>query len=294
LLEAWIERRLGETGRASGSVRAGLLDLNADFDSIAPAALFENSSHGIAPDLSKSGRNGPSIFPVSALGLRLAWSPSERWTLAGAAFDGLSGDPDHPKAFAAIRLNPRDGALLIGQLDYHPTKAAQLSIGAWRYSAPLPTVADPTVAVRGHGGVYAFVEGPVPGLAGWSGWLRAGRADGAVQAVAGYLGAGLTRKGLIAGRPDDLLGVAVASAAAGGSARRLLGLNHTETTVELTYQAPVHAGLTVQPDIQYVRHPSSRGGIPDALAVGLRFVLSGRYPKVGGDGAAPPPDAAGP
>src|SRR5258706_10566666 len=57
LMDAWVEQGFAD----KGLVRAGLMDLNFDFDSIEPAGLFLNSSHGIAPDLSQTGLNGPSI-----------------------------------------------------------------------------------------------------------------------------------------------------------------------------------------------------------------------------------------
>ncbi|MFO1400304.1 MAG: hypothetical protein U1F30_03680 [Steroidobacteraceae bacterium] len=54
--------------------RAGLYDLNAEFDSVETAGLFVNSSHGVNPTLGLSGTNGPSIFPVTALALRVQHS----------------------------------------------------------------------------------------------------------------------------------------------------------------------------------------------------------------------------
>jgi porin len=51
-------------------VKIGLYDLNSEFDVIEAAALFLNPSHGIGPDFAQSGRNGPSIFPVTSLAIR--------------------------------------------------------------------------------------------------------------------------------------------------------------------------------------------------------------------------------
>lgn len=83
---------------------AGLIDLNSRFDSVDPASLFINSSYGIGPDLSRSGRGGPSIYPVSAPGATLTIAPSKRWTIRLGAFDGVPGDLDRTKAFVARRL----------------------------------------------------------------------------------------------------------------------------------------------------------------------------------------------
>jgi porin len=270
LMVAWIERRFGETA----SLRAGLIDLNADFDSIDPAGLFLDSSHGIGPDLSKTGLNGPSIFPVSSLGLEGAWSPSQTLTLHAAVFDGVPGDPQHPKAFAAVKLSRADGALLISQADWSFAKDAQASFGAWRYTAAFDPPGEPGRRQHGWAGAYAFVQGPLGGAGRWQGWARAGIADPKVSLVANYLGAGVVRAGPLPGRPDDRLGFAVAHAGLAGPIRRRDGLPAAETTLEVTYLAPVTAHVAVQPDVQYVVHPASQPGLKDALVIGLRLSLS--------------------
>ena len=65
LYEAWTEFGFGD---ARTTLRAGLLDLNADFDTPVTTALFEGSAHGIGTDLSQTGRSGPAIWPVTGLG----------------------------------------------------------------------------------------------------------------------------------------------------------------------------------------------------------------------------------
>lgn len=65
LFEAWVEQAVGTPGHG-GSIRAGLIDLNSEFDAIDPSSVFLNASHGIGPDLSASGRNGPSNYPVTS------------------------------------------------------------------------------------------------------------------------------------------------------------------------------------------------------------------------------------
>lgn len=282
LMEAWAERRIGD----QGSFRFGLMDLNAEFDSIEPAGLFLNSSHGIAPDLSQSGLNGPSIFPVSALGARAEWSPSDAVSLRAAVFDGVPGDLDRPDAFVAIELSRRDGALLIAQADWAFAEWVQASVGAWRYTAAFERLDRPGARQQGQGGVYAFVEGDLPGATGWSGWLRVGVADADVAVIADYVGLGVVRSAPFRGRPDDQLGFAVARAGLGGPARRPDGLPAAETVFELTYRLQVSERFAIQPDLQYVRHPASRADLNDALIVGLRLSvsLSGRL------GDAGPPD----
>jgi len=269
LMEAWIERGIG--GQAS--IRAGLMDLNATFDSIKPAGLFLNSSHGIGPDLARSGLNGPSIFPVSALGAQTDWKPSNRLSLHAAVFDGVPGDLDHPGAFAAVQLRRKDGALLIGQADWFARGGVQVSLGAWTYTASFDRIDQPGRRQHGWAGAYAFIEGSLP-IPNAQGWVRIGRTDPDVADVAGYLGLGVVISPLLPSRPNDQFGLALARAGLGDAIRRRDGLSSAETTFEVTYQVQLNSSLSLQPDVQYVRHPASQPGLPDALVVGLRVSYS--------------------
>ena len=58
MYEAWVE------GESLGlNLRAGLYDLNSEFDSIETAALFAHSSFGIGPDFSQAGETDlPGFF----------------------------------------------------------------------------------------------------------------------------------------------------------------------------------------------------------------------------------------
>ena len=274
LFESWVEQRFGDKDDFL-AVRVGLLDLNADFDSITTSALLINSAHGIGTDLARSGANGPSIFPVSAAGLRLSWLPSPKWTFRLAAFDGVPGDPDRPKAFAAVHLRHSDGALLIAQGDYNLSDAAKIEAGAWRYTARRAPVAG--FVPHHDGGAYASIESPIPGQDIWSGWLRAGFARG--QIVSSYLGVGVVAKGLLHRRPDDRLGLGLARAGISGAARAALGLPRAETTIETSYQMRMSDRFAVQPDLQYVRHPAGIARADDALVAGLRLILTEGYPR---------------
>ncbi len=274
LFEAWVEQRFGT--ERDLRARAGLIDLNSQFDANDTASLFVNSSHGIGADLARSGRNGPSIFPVSAPAATFVANIGTRWTFSVGAFGGLAGDPARPHAFVAARLRGSDGALLIGQADYHLTDDATLEGGVWRYTAAVPSL-------RGGGavhdqGVYGSLSAPLPGATHWTGWVRAGVADRAAQTVDGYLGAGVVATGLLPGRDADRIGLAIAHAMIGQPARAAYALPLAETTLELTYQLRIHNALALQPDLQYVHHPAGISGARDALVFGLRAVFTASYP----------------
>lgn len=284
LFEAWIEKRFGSEEH-NIAVRAGLMDVNADFDSIVTANWLVNSSQGIGADIARSGLNGPSIYPVSSLGIRASWTPNKRWTARLAVLDGVPGDPARPRAFVVARLAPRDGALTIGQVDYRWSEKGRFAVGLWTYSRLRPML-DGTGRGRDQG-FYVEAESAVPGSTHWSGWLRYGRVAGAVQQVDSYWGGGLVGKGLVPGRKDDRLGVAIASARLSTLAMQVSGLPRRETSFETSYQFKLSEQWAIQPDIQYLRHPAAVAHAPDALVMGMRLILS-----LGGPKPAPATDAS--
>lgn len=274
LFEAYVAKLWGNDKR-SVAVRLGLIDLNSQFDSVDPASLMLNSSHGIGPDLSRSGRNGPSIYPVTAVGTTVTWVRSQEWTFRLGIFDGVAGDPNHPRAFLAERLKPKDGLLLIGQTDWQMTKSSRLEAGAWAYTAPQT---GPNGRKARDRGAYVSYEALLNFLPHLNFWVRAGAANGEAQPIAGYLGGGIVQQGTLPGRPDDRLGFAIAHAIIGTPAVTWQGLHHAETSFELTYQVKVSHRFVIQPDLDYVRHPAGKAHARDGLAVGLRFVYASAYP----------------
>jgi porin len=292
LFEAWVARQWGSENR-SIALRMGLIDLNSQFDSVDPASLFINSSHGIGPDLSRSGRNGPSIYPVTALGSTITAVPNDKWTIRLGVFDGAPGDPTRPRAFLAERLGKHDGLLTILQTDYQLAKDTRIEAGAWRYSATVPAVDE---GFAHDQGAYASIETPVALLSRTSGWVRIGFADSRAQTVAGYIGLGAAQTGTFAGHPDDRLGIAIAHAIIGSPAVRTLGISSAETSVEVSYQVKQSDRFAIQPDVQYIFQPAGIAHAPNSLGVGLRLVMTAGFPKkpVATDSSDPtvPPDGA--
>jgi porin len=279
LFELWAAQAFGEADKPGWvQVSAGVLDLNRTFDSIATADLFVSSSHGIAPDLSHSGFGAPSIFPLTAPGAQVDWRPADRLLLHLGAF--ADPDPSQGARFLDLRLSGRTGAIVMAQADYRLGKDAQASVAVWRHTADLPSFADPTRRLAPRPGAYAFVEGPTPLPGGPRGWLRAGFADGRVQDVSGYLGAGLVWKGLVPGRGGDRFGLAVAHARIGAGGRST-GLPDAETSYEATYSFRLGRFLHLQPDVQHIVHPALAPGLRNATAVGLRLVASAKVGEPG-------------
>jgi len=273
LYEAWIDQKIG----SSASVRLGLYDLNSEFDALESSGLFMGSAHGIGTDISQSGENGPSIFPSTSLGVRVAVTPAAGWTVRAAILAGGPGDPARPQR-TAIKLGNGDGALLVGEVEA-PLKSGKLLLGHWRYTA----LANAVTEARRHRNQGFYLRGearlmpesgdPKQGLAGF---FRLGVADGRTNQFGRFASVGLTYAGLIKGRDEDQLGLAAASAFTSGDYRRTVAADDAEIVFELTYRAGLAPWLTVQPNVQYVINPAADPGLGNALALGLRLELGFR------------------
>ncbi|ALH79580.1 carbohydrate porin [Sphingopyxis macrogoltabida] len=269
LYEAWIDQKIGERI----SVKAGLYDLNSEFDSLDAAGLFVSSPHGIGTDFAQSGRNGPSIFPSTSLAARFQVEPAEGWAVRAAVLDGVPGDPDHPRQ-TAIKLGNGDGALLVGEVQA-PLKGGKLLLGHWQYTAAFEPN-DGGAAATGNSGTYLRGEMPivVQGERRADLFARVGTAKGRFNMFDAFASGGIKFAGWIPGREEDEFGLAVAAAFTSDSYRAAAGASASEIAIEATYRAPLTSWLTLQPSLHYIRRPSADPTIPDALVIGLRAETS--------------------
>jgi porin len=142
------------------------------------------------------------------------------------------------------------------------------------------SLADPSTSgiarrFRGNDGFYGIIDQTiykVPGTEdqGASVFLRVAGSPGDRNLIDFYVDGGIAYKGLIPGRPDDTFGISAAYARISDSVRGLdrdtifftgapQPVRNAEALIEVTYQAQVVPGWTVQPDFQYVFHPG--GGV---------------------------------
>lgn len=249
------------------SAKAGLVDLNAEFDVQNTGTLFVNSAFGIGPDISQSGLAGPSIFPMTASAIVLR-AQSGRKGIAIGVFDAVAGARHDPRKLA-VRLPGTTGALLIAEAKV-PIGAWLLQFGGWHYTTRFDAL-DPALPSAVSRGAYAMVEGAM--ARGVNTWLRIGVADSRANPIATYIGGGA-----VATLGNWRLGLAAAHARLGPAARRTLfapgRVRRAETVVELTAQRAITSWLQVQPDLQYVVNPGWDRSVPNALVAGVRFSLA--------------------
>lgn len=276
MYEAWAQWQLGSLV----SLRAGLYDLNSEFDALENAGLFINPSHGIGPDFAQSGLNGPSIFPVTSVAARVRME-LEHWNVQFAVLDAVPGDLERPTR-TAVRWDSSEGLLYVGEVDYRASGGARFGIGYWRYSEAFEThvsaSTEASLARESNDGRYVFAETaalttPHGALRAF---VRAGWANADVNTIERYIGAGATWIGFV--RDGDEIGISIAHARVGEPWRRAqaaegLDTEHAEIILELTARLPVGELFAVQPDVQYIRQPGALSERDAIWAFGLRLEI---------------------
>lgn len=151
---------------------------------------------------------------------------------------------------------------------------------------------------RGANGVYAIIDQTLyredeTSDRGAAAFLRVSASPSAGSLVGLYADGGLVYKGLIPGRPDDIAGLSLAYSRIAESARSsdrdyalyralVLPLRRSELVAELTYQAVITKGVTIQPDIQYIASPGGHRSnqrlsgdprIKNSAVIGLRVTM---------------------
>lgn len=278
IYEFWYDQTFlsAESGQ-SWSIRTGLYDLNSEFDVIESAAGLVNSSFGIGADFSQSGENGPSIFPVTSLALRLLYRSDGGAYAQIALLDGVPGDPGNERG-THVKLGGGDGVLQVVEAGWvrelaEAQRYRKIAIGLWRYNpeqAEIVTNDDEAVQTSHSQGYYLIGEyqllqessDPAQGLAVF---LRYGRADGNINPIKSYSGVGASYVGLVDGRDADQLSMGIAIASFGGEfadAELAMGneIESREWIYEISYRLQLAPWFALQPDLQRVRNPVAGNG----------------------------------
>jgi porin len=284
--QAWLQKNFLDD---HVSTLAGLYAIDSEFYVTETSGLFLQPPYGMANDLAQAGVNGPPIFPMGALAVRVKLvSPDENFYAQAALTDGVPGDPNNPNG-THIKLGNGDGTLSIIELGYTPhLKNTELNkdqepaeifnktaIGFWRYTPQFDAI-DGSGLRHNNQGAYVLAERtlftesahPSQGLAGF---FRFGVASDEVN-VADWTGsAGLRYHGLINGRDDDVAGIAITVNHAGDSYRQANSSERQEIDVEATYRAQVTSYFAVQPTLQFIDKPNFDSTIKNAWILGSRF-----------------------
>ena len=274
--QAWLQKNSADD---SLSVLAGLYAIDSEFYVTETSGLFLQPPYGMSAEMAQTGKNGPPIFPVGALAVRLKYTSSDYY-LQGALTDGVPGDPGNPHG-THIKLGKGDGTLSIVELGNNASVEGKsfnkTALGIWRYSAHAADLV--TGDSRIDQGFYVLAErtlnaeqnDPAQGL---SGFVRYGTANKDVYQADWSGSLGLRYQGLFDGRDDDVAGIAVATSHAGSNYRQLNASDSSETVVEISYRAQFQPWLAVQPMMQRIINPGMDKTLNDASVIGARIELA--------------------
>ncbi|MDH4981560.1 carbohydrate porin [Hyphomicrobium sp. D-2] len=295
LFELWLEQQLLDDKL---TFRFGQLAADSEFMISQGASAFLNGSWGWPSIAGINLPNGGPAYPMASPGMRLAFMPNEQLSLKLAMYSGNpAGDCDYdfpqqcnpyglsfpintPLVFAemAVRYNQGDGEL-----------PGTVKFGLWRYfgnfeesavgSAGLPIGLEPIPGMmtehdRAYYAVWDQMIYRVPGKGdpkgvGVFGRLITSPSEG--NMVSFYAEAGVTFSGLLAARPNDMLGIGIAYTGISSqiidyARETLLPVTPSfEAMLEISYTAEIMPGLTLQPDFQYFWNPGGHVAFPDDL-----------------------------
>jgi porin len=250
LYNLWLQQKLfGDVL----SVRAGMMNVDAEFLTSPNASLFMNNTFGWPVWTSADLPGGGPVYPLSAPGVSARVNPGIDGVYVQAAV--FSGDPaggdgsNSPNTIipngTVVSFN--GGAFIIAEAGYaiNQAKGAKgpplaYKLGGWyhtsnrfqdqRFANDGLSLADPAATGiplnhDGNWGVYGVADATLYQTRNGnrlSGFARIGAATpGDRNLVALYVDAGLTYGGLIPGRDNDTAGIAVAYARIGNNARGL-------------------------------------------------------------------------
>lgn len=262
---------------ASVKLKAGQIGLDDDFMLIDSAQLFLHSAFGTPLTQTVTART--PIYPLAALGLRLAVEPNDDWEILFGVYDGDAGLESKNLHVPDLALSADQGAMLFTEVSWRPPtggRPLRLALGGFAHVG-LFVDHETGDERRGIGSVYVMLEHT---LASWrdSDVIVFSHAEVAFPnarvAIPGFADAGITIGGGMWRRPDDELGLGVAGTLFAGpylEAARRAG-NHVtarEATVEITYRFAALPWIALQPTAQWIVDPHYSGRT--AFVLGTRL-----------------------
>ncbi|MBI5726636.1 MAG: carbohydrate porin [Ignavibacteriales bacterium] len=252
-------------------ISLGLQDLNAEFANSGYAALFLNSSFGIHPTIA-SGAPSP-IYPLTTLGIVTGWDVADTYSLKLGLFDGLPENFENNEHNIDWCLCRECGFMAIAEIQKNTALFYDLpgtvKLGVYFSNSANYAKLDASLEAKNYGfyGVFEQTLAKNQNSAGAiSFFSQIGFTPQASIVNNLYYSIGLHHTGLFSGRPDDVAGLALASA---------VFHNHqvgSETALELTYQVSLHEHFFVKPDLQYIINPAGTDEkLHNALAASLQF-----------------------
>ncbi len=262
------------------SLVLGKIDCYSNFGYTKYAQVLLNGSYTEIPTIM-----GYPSYPLAAVGIILTWLPNPWLKLKTAVFDGSSA-----QGVRTGNLGPRlffqnlgKHLLLLNEIDFSwrvlkEEYSGQCLLGLWGYNGKLPTLENQTMGkaigpyVCLSQSLYRACRSPVMDkMSELGAFLQWGCINPHLMGSKQYLAGGLTLTNLLRKFISDSLSVGAATV----FFSRVPGATFNkaaETSLEATYLIKIAPRCSIQPDIQWVLHPSGRER--NALAFTLRLWVS--------------------
>ena len=269
LMELWIRQRFGNV-----ELTAGLQDLNAEFAMSDNGGLYLNSSFGIMPVI--SGNIPAPLFPLTSPGITAVWKISAESSLAIALFDGRPTSFDYNPYNTNWQIKSGDGILAVAEFRQKiriNNLPGEYKFGLFTHNHFIERKINEkfpdSLHSAIHGG-YLIADQTLwhPGYHAVSAFIQAGYSPSPDSFTGFSLGLGINVSGIFSREGDDTAGLALTH----GWFR---GDRGGETAIEFTYRTLLTENVFVQPDLQYIIHPSGKQNLtPHCLAGFLRMGIS--------------------
>lgn len=285
LYKLWLQRT---SGNGHWNVRIGQIAADKESFVSEGASLFFNNAFGTFPSI--SANFSAPIFPLSAPGLRVRWSPSDEFSAQIMLFSGDVGTADTNQHNTRWAINPQNGLLSLAELTWkhHQAEGSEGLPTTIKLGGAYDTKQFADQSGSGtHNGDYAIYlmadqwlyrapSADKDSKRGLSVFARAGAAPQEDRNVITFdFETGLNYTGLIPSRPQDVFGLGFATTRLGDSYVRANGGSaHRESLLELSFAAVIGDHVAVQPDLQYIFTPGGIGNIRDEFIAGLRVTMS--------------------
>jgi porin len=283
------------------SIRVGQMGADSEFYVSTYSVVFLNSALSWSPTLFTNIPNGGPVYPMGTPGIRLTLTPVNWLSYLGAVFQGNPFAQDVNRYGFRWDLSSSNGYFSIHELNFRMNQESGSSslpgtfkLGGWFDTAP---DLNASTAQPWNYGFYFVADqmlyrvqetgftpvdnkdnqaAPVSVInKGLGIFTHVGVAPRNSSLINFYIDGGLNYKGLLPTRDHDILGLAIAYGHLSNNLPNSQGRSDRgyEIVLETTYEIELTPWLSLQPDVQYVIHPSGTN-IANALVLGARTTLS--------------------
>ncbi len=280
--ELWFEKSNADN---TLRFRAGKLDLTAGFDFHNYPVAFDTtvySNDETSQFLNSALVNNPLIpFPDNGLGAGIFMEPYKNWYVSAAVQDAQA---DARETGFNTALHDKDyffyimetGFLSESYTDNGPVPGA-FRFGMWYDPQPKERFTSGSIK-RDDLGFYTACDkmvykenankGDNQGLGIFA---RAGYADRDVSELSTFWSFGLSYKGLLENRNEDVIGLGYAQGVF--SDKNTAFAEDYESVTEVYYNYKVKESIHLTPSLQYIQNPGGTGDAADATLIALRLQM---------------------